>query len=79
VKPPLSVIFFTVLSGAGLGLFALLVMADLLSAGTVVSQRARIIAGAAALALVAAGLGSSVLHLANPRNAWRALSQFRHS
>jgi DMSO reductase anchor subunit len=79
VKPPLSVIFFTVLSGAGLGLFALLVMADLLSAGTVVSQRARITAGAAALALVAAGLGSSVLHLANPRNAWRALSQFRHS
>src|SRR5262245_45661912 len=54
-------------------------MADVLSAGTVLSQRARMTAGAAALALVAAGLGSSVLHLANPRNAWRALSQFRHS
>jgi len=79
VKPPLSVIFFTVLSGAGLGLFVLLVMADLVSDGTILSQRARISVGAAALALVAAGLGSSVLHLANPRNAWRALSQFRHS
>ena len=79
MKPPLSVVFFTVLSGAGLGLFAVLVMADLLSAGTVLSQRARMTAGAAALALVAAGLASSVLHLASPRNAWRALSRFRHS
>ena len=75
MKPPLSVIFFTVLSGAGLGLFVLLVMADLLSDGTILSQPARMTAGAAALALVAAGLGSSVLHLANPRNAWRALSR----
>jgi len=34
---------------------------------------------AIALALVAAGLASSVLHLAKPANAWRAFSRFRTS
>src|ERR1700694_1828796 len=34
---------------------------------------------AGALALVAAGLASSVLHLAKPANAWRAFSRFRTS
>ena len=34
---------------------------------------------ALALTLVAAGLASSVLHLAKPANAWRAFSRFRTS
>lgn len=77
MKPVFSVIFFTVSSGAGLGLLVLLVLVDLATgafdAGTV------LVIGVAAMALVTAGLVSSTFHLANPRNAWRAMSQFRRS
>jgi DMSO reductase anchor subunit len=77
MKPVFSVIFFTVSSGAGLGLLALLVLVDLATgafdAGTVLGI------GIAAMALVTAGLVSSTFHLANPKNAWRAMSQFRRS
>lgn len=82
MKPALSVIVFTVLSGAGLGALAIVAIADLLAAWLLVSglpaqtmQRASI----AALALVVAGLCSSTLHLGNPRNAWRSLSRVRSS
>ena len=79
MKPALSVVLFTVLSGAGLGLFSLLVAADLLRLGGPLSPMAGVAGGLAAVALVAGGLVSSVFHLANPRNAWRAFSQFKHS
>ena len=77
MKPSLSVIFFTVSSGAGLGLLALLALGDLLDHAL---PSAALMQGiAVALALVAAGLASSVLHLAKPSNAWRAFSRFRTS
>jgi len=82
MKPALSVVAFTVLSGAGLGALAILAVVDLLAAWSLVPglqaqtmQRASIVA----LALVAAGLCSSTLHLGNPRNAWRLLSRVRSS
>jgi DMSO reductase anchor subunit len=78
VKPSLSIIFFTVSSGAGLGLLALVSLADLcpveLLPGTALA--AGVFLG---LALVVGGLAASVLHLAKPSNAWRALSRFRTS
>ena len=76
MKPALSVIFFTVSSGAGLGLLvilALLVMADS------VPVQAHLPLLALGMALTVAGLISSTLHLANPKNAWRALSRFSTS
>jgi DMSO reductase anchor subunit len=77
MKPSLSIIFFTVSSGAGLGLLALLALGDLLD---VALPPGPLMQGVAiALALVAAGLASSVLHLAKPTNAWRAFSRFRTS
>ncbi|MEP6655849.1 MAG: DmsC/YnfH family molybdoenzyme membrane anchor subunit [Betaproteobacteria bacterium] len=79
MKPTLSVIFFTVSSGAGFGLMALLVLADVLQWGGGLSGGAIVGAGLIALALVTAGLLSSTLHLANPKNAWRAFSRFRTS
>src|SRR5487761_2008161 len=82
MKPALSVIFFTVSSGAGFGLIALLGLADLLQragGGGGPSDREIAAGGLIALVLVAAGLLSSTLHLANPRNAWRAFSRFRTS
>src|SRR5450759_2885538 len=77
MKPSLSIIFFTVSSGAGLGLLALLALGDLLTRALPLDALMQGIA--LALTLVAAGLASSVLHLAKPANAWRAFARFRTS
>jgi DMSO reductase anchor subunit len=78
MKPALSIVFFTVASGAGLGLLALLALADLCPVPLLAS--AALPRGIAlALVLVAAGLASSVLHLAKPSNAWRAFARVRTS
>ncbi len=79
MKPAFSVIFFTVGSGAGLGLFSLLVLADLLGIGGPILQPQYALVGGVALALVAFGLLASTFHLANPKNAWRAFSRFGSS
>ena len=77
MKPSRSIIFFTVSSGAGLGLLALVALSDLIDHALPLEM---LITGIAlGLALVAAGLASSVLHLAKPSNAWRAFSRFRTS
>jgi DMSO reductase anchor subunit len=77
MKPSFSLIFFTVSSGAGLGLLALLAFADVLTHALPIDA---VLQGIAlALVLIAAGLASSVLHLANPINAWRAFSRFKTS
>jgi len=79
MRPAPSVIFFTVLSGAGLGLFALLALAQLSGWPSALGPGMHFIGGMLALALVAAGLASSSLHLANPKNAWRAVTRLRTS
>jgi DMSO reductase anchor subunit len=75
MKPSLSLIAFSVLSGAGFGLFVLLVLAQTLALEPVMDRRALLIAGAAALALVAVGLTSSAFHLANPKNGIKAFNR----
>lgn len=78
MHPALSVIFFTVTSGAGYGLFCLLVLVNLFTAGGL--TRIELLTGSTiALVLISAGLVSSTFHLANPKNAWRAFSRFRTS
>src|SRR6478735_6487800 len=78
MKPTFSIIFFTVISGAGLGFLSLLSLADLCPAETL--PRPALTSGiAAAFALIGVGLASSALHLAKPSNAWRAFSRFRTS
>lgn len=83
MKPALSVIFFTVSSGAGLGLAIWLVLAQWgwAAAGGVPAADHPLLqwAGGLSLGLVLAGLMSSTQHLANPRNAWRALARVRTS
>lgn len=79
MHPAFSVIFFTVSSGAGFGLFALLVLADLVGLGGGLSTEQKLTAGIIALLLISGGLTSSVFHLANPKNAWRAFSRYRTS
>lgn len=76
MKPAWSIIVFTVLSGFGLGLSCALV---LLSERAGLSASAVLWMSLLSGALTAGGLCSSVLHLANPRNAWRALFRVRSS
>jgi len=78
MKPALSVIFFTVSSGAGLGLMIWLLLLLLLVPDAALAS-SWWIGVALSGALVTAGLVSSTLHLANPRNAWRAATRFATS
>src|SRR6266571_5777005 len=78
MKPAVSIIFFTVSSGAGLGLLALIALCDTFAPGGLPAEalwRGALLG----LALVAIGLASSVLHLANPKNAWRSFARFKSS
>ncbi|MGH8126381.1 MAG: dimethyl sulfoxide reductase anchor subunit family protein [Rhodanobacteraceae bacterium] len=78
MKPALSVIFFTVLSGAGYGLWCLLGAA--LAAGLYpLAAIAVLVPLAFGFVLVTAGLLASTSHLGRPERAWRALSQWRSS
>ena len=78
MHPAFSVIFITVSSGAGYGLFMLIALANAL--GLVkMDVSTVIIGGILALVLITAGLLSSTLHLANPKNAWRAVMRFKTS
>ena len=79
MHPAFSVIFFTVASGAGFGLFSLLFLADVFKLGGGFNQDQLIAGGLMAMGLVVFGLMSSTFHLANPKNAWRAFSRFRTS
>ncbi len=78
MKPAGSIVFFTVASGSGYGLLfwlGLLRATGQISADPLLAFSAL----AVALALITAGLCSSLLHLGNPQRAWRALSQWRSS
>ncbi len=78
MKPALSLVAFTVASGAGLGL-AVWVLAWQLAGRIDGSVSAFWVAVALAAALLSIGLLSSTRHLANPRNAWRSFTRFRSS
>lgn len=79
MHPAISVIFFTVASGAGFGLFSLLFLADMFKLGGGFSQGQLVAGGLIAMGLVVFGLLASTFHLANPKNAWRAFNRFRTS
>ena len=75
MHPAVSVIFFTVMSGAGLGLIFLIGLGFPVeaSAGWV------FLVGLVGGGLSVAGLLASTFHLGHPERAWRALSQWRSS
>jgi sulfite dehydrogenase (quinone) subunit SoeC len=78
MHPAFSVIAFTTLSGAGYGLLFLLGLAYARAPLPLSRELALLLVGLATL-LVLLGLLSSLLHLGQPRRAWRALSQWRSS
>jgi len=78
MRPTFSILFFTVMSGAGYGLLFL--------AGTAIAVDPRrldpiamLLALGLGVALTVAGLISSLRHLGQPQRAWRAFSQWRSS
>jgi DMSO reductase anchor subunit len=80
MKPAYSVIFLTVLIGAGQGLFLVLFGAELAGFGGAEGERATLALGAAlALLLSALGLLASFFHLGHPERAWRAAAMWRTS
>ncbi len=79
MHPALSVIVFTVSSGAGLGLIALCALFGVFEVGGGLTPAETLLSGGIGLLLTTVGLVSSAGHLANPKNAWRAFSRFRTS
>lgn len=82
MKPALSVLLFTVLSGAGLGALALLAVFDFATAPGAthrIAPGSMLSAALCALVSVVVGLVASTQHLANPRNAWRSAARWRTS
>lgn len=76
MRPALSVVAFTTLSGAGFGALAWL---GLFIAVAPDSRAAWTLSLFIAAAVAAAGLVASLGHLGQPQRAWRALSQWRSS
>ena len=75
MHPAWSIIFFTSVSGLGLGLAGWIVLGFL-----DLSQFIHLLfVSGFTFALIGAGLLSSTLHLGRPERAWRALSQWRSS
>jgi len=78
MHPAFSVIFFTVVSGAGYGLM-IVVGALLAFRPELMGRGEALFALLLAGVFAAAGLLSSMLHLGQPLRAWRAFSQWRSS
>ena len=75
MHPALSVIFFTVSSGAGFGMMTWIGI----GAALPVSAVEAFLTCTIAAGLAVAGLVSSTFHLGHPERAWRAFSQWRSS
>lgn len=79
MHPALSVIFFTVVSGAGFGLYSLTAILQLFRLGPSMDRSELLSALITAFVLIVAGLISSTGHLANPKNAWRSFMRVKTS
>ncbi len=79
MKPALSVIFFTVFSGAGLGLAIWTLIASTMAHHIRMDLATFHKAMTVAMVLTTFGLASSTLHLANRKNAIYALTRWRTS
>ena len=75
MRPAFSIIFFTVMSGFGFGLGALVAL-GLIDMPT---MTAKLMVLATIMIFSGAGLLSSTFHLGHPERAWRALTQWRSS
>lgn len=79
MHPAISVICFTLLSGAGYGLLSLLCLDGAFDLGFELDAFRRNVLAIISLLLITIGLICSTFHLASPKNAWRAFFRFRTS
>ena len=79
MHPAKSVIYFTVATGAGYGLFIWLAVLSYHGMLPADNRLFTFVVLAISLGLIITGLLSSTLHLGHPERAWRALSQWRSS
>lgn len=79
MRPHPSLVAFTVLAGAGQGLFVTLVALEAGTPGPGLARGTAFAMSVAALALLGAGLVASFFHLGRPSRAWRAASAWRSS
>ncbi len=79
MHPALSIIAFTVTTGLGYGWVALGIVLNLTGVAGWQDANAFGWTAGVSLAVITAGLVASTLHLANPRNAWRAVMRVRTS
>ena len=75
MRPAFSIIFFTVMSGFGFGLAALVSLGLIEMA----SVQSKLMVLGTIVVFSGAGLLSSTFHLGHPERAWRALTQWRSS
>jgi DMSO reductase anchor subunit len=79
MHPAISVIFFTVLSGAGFGMLTIIGL-DLTPGFSLSDNPVSVfVISAIGVGMAVAGLISSTFHLGRPQKAWRAFSQWRSS
>ena len=79
MHPAISVIFFTVVSGAGFGMLAIIGFSQPLGISLPNDSIFVFFLSALSTGLAVAGLISSTFHLGRPQKAWRAFSQWRSS
>ncbi len=78
MHPSKSIIFFTVISGTGYGMFTGLLF-SILFLNLTYSNEYKLMVSAISFIMITAGLLSSTFHLGHPERAWRALSQWKTS
>jgi sulfite dehydrogenase (quinone) subunit SoeC len=78
MHPALSVVLFTALSGSGYGVLQLVGLLLAIEPGALDAVDALVLLALGA-ALATVGLLASLVHLGQPRRAWRAFSQWRSS
>ena len=78
VHPSKSIIFFTVISGTGYGIFIGLLF-NFLFVDILYTIEYKLFLSLVSFLMIVTGLLSSTLHLGHPERAWRAFSQWKTS
>ena len=78
MHPSKSIIFFTVISGTGYGIFIGLLF-NILFIEISYSLNYKLFISLVSFLMIVLGLLSSTLHLGHPKRAWRAFSQWKSS
>lgn len=78
MHPELSLVFMTLISGIGQGLFLITFLLSLLFPGAITFQY-HIVSVIISILFQYVGGGASIFHLGNPQRAYKAIKQWKHS